>query len=204
MALVQTTVPWDHEARRAFADPAFPVAEYEARVARLRAEMERAGLTHLLAYSNFADPGNVRWLAGFNTSYGDSLVVVAPDAEPLLVTNWVLHDEPMHAGIYQSWLRDTRVVPRGDAGLVAEVAGYVRQHGGGGGARIGLAGRRVAPAWVVAGLSRALEADDFADGDTPLLAARRCKSPLEVATMRRAARITGAGLAAAMAACVPG
>jgi Xaa-Pro dipeptidase len=204
MPQITATVPWGWDARQRMDALSFPVAEYEARLERTRREMEQAGLTHLIAYSNYADPGNVRWLTGFPTSYGDSMVVIDLRGEPMLVTNWVLHNEPMHSGIYTSWLHDTRVCARGGDDLVLEVADAVDPPAGSGARRIGRAGRRVIPARLELGLRAHLDTPDFLDGDAPLLAARRRKSPLEIERMRRAARITGAGLAAAMAACQPG
>ncbi|HUY73220.1 MAG TPA: hypothetical protein VMW11_01785, partial [Candidatus Dormibacteraeota bacterium] len=76
MPQVQAAVPWDQAARERFGGSSFPVDEYRERLARVRAAMAQAGLTHLIAYSNYADPGNARWLSGFFTSHGDSLVVV--------------------------------------------------------------------------------------------------------------------------------
>lgn len=203
MPQVQASVPWDHDARRRFGGLSFPVEEYRDRLARVQAAMQRDGLTHLVAYSNYADPGNARWLSGFFTSHGDSLVVVPLEGEPVLVTNWVMHDEPMHSGIYGSWIPDTRVCPMGSGDVVVEAADAVRRSGGTP-RRVGLAGRRVVPARVESALSALLDLEGFADGDALLLGVRRIKSPREIETMRRAARITGAGIGAAMAACLPG
>ncbi|HUZ00059.1 MAG TPA: Xaa-Pro peptidase family protein, partial [Thermomicrobiaceae bacterium] len=173
------------------------------RLARVRAAMAQAGLTHLIAYSNYADPGNARWLSGFFTSHGDSLVVVPLEGEPMLVTNWVMHDEPMHSGIYGSWIPDTRVCARAGDDAVEEVADVVRR-GAGSPQHIGRAGQRVIPARVERALHALLEVEHFVDADALLLDVRRVKSPLEIERMRRAARITGAGIGAAMAACQPG
>lgn len=204
MAQIKSSVAWDLDTRAAMNALSFPVDEYRSRITRVLGEMEEAGLTHLIAYSNYADPGNVRWLSGFSTSFGDSFVVITPEAEPMLVTNWVLHNEPMHSGIYKSWLADSRVCPRDGDDLVEEVASYLRQANRNSPKRVGLAGIQVMPTRLKAGLHKLLEIDDFLEGDEPLLAARRIKSPLEIDRMRRASRITGAGLGAAIAACQPG
>src|SRR5436309_10413767 len=97
MPRARSVVPWTWEARQRYMAPPFPLAEYDTRRARTRAAMEEAGLTHLIVYGSGADPGHTRWLSGFISTRGDTFVVLAPDAEPMLATNGILHDEPMHA-----------------------------------------------------------------------------------------------------------
>lgn len=202
MPQVQATVPWDWESRRRVDALDFPEEEYETRIDRLRQAMNDAGLTHLIAYSNSADPGNVRWLSGFPTSFGESIVVVSLDRDPMLVTNWVLHNEPMQSGIYHSWIQDTRVCEMGSDEIADEAVSVLREVTSP--KRIGLAGQRIITHHVMKRLCAGLGLDDFADGDGPLASVRRIKSSGEIEMMRRAARITGAGMAAALAACVPG
>lgn len=203
MSLVKASVPWDWGIRQKHMVLHFPVAEYRERVAKVRREMEERGLTHLIAYSNYADPADVRWLSGFNTSHGDSFVIIAPDHEPVLVTNWIMHDEPMHSEIWTSWMEDIRACPPFSASLLDEVAEAVRSTGGPGPKRVGLSGQRVIPARIYSALKQALGVV-FENGDVVTAAARRIKSPLEIEVIRRAARATGAGIAAALAMLEPG
>lgn len=202
MPQIQATVPWDWQTRRSIDALDFPEEEYRDRIVRLRLAMQQAELTHLIAYGNWADPGPVRWLTGYSPSYGEALVVVPLEGEPMLVTNWVLHDEPMHTGIYHSWMRDTRVCPMGSDEIADEAAAALT--GAQDSRRVGLAGRRLIPRRIMTRLTSRSGLDGFGDGDAPLAAVRRIKSPREVDVMRQAARITGAGVAAGLAACVPG
>jgi Xaa-Pro aminopeptidase len=204
MPHVNATVPWDWEARQPYMAPPFPMDEYETRIARTRAAMEAAGLTHLIAYGNEADPGHTRWLSGYLSSRGDTFVVIAPDAEPMVAVNGTLHHEPMHSEIFTSVFRDTRAFAGRDADILEAVAGFVRDTGGAAPKRIGIAGHHVIPQPVYAGLARLLDVTEFADADSLLLDLRRIKSVREIATMRRASEISGAGIAATAAACVHG
>ncbi|MGI8687608.1 MAG: M24 family metallopeptidase [Thermomicrobiales bacterium] len=204
MPRARSVVPWDWEARQRYMAPHFPLAEYDTRLARTRAAMESAGLTHLIVYGNSADPGHTRWLSGFISTRGDTFVVLAPDAEPMLATNGILHDEPMHAEIYTSIFKDTRAHVGRDTSLIEDVADFVRTTGGAAPKRIGIAGYSVIPYRIVTALSRLLDGAEFENVDANLLGLRRIKSPREIATMRRAAEISGAGIAATAAACVPG
>ena len=102
-------------------------AEFERRIRKVRSEMERLNLTHLVAYGNYADPGNITWLSGFYTRHGDSFVLVPLDGEPVLATNWVMHDEPMHSEIWTSWLDDVRPCTPFTYDLVDEVSDAIRR-----------------------------------------------------------------------------
>ncbi len=204
MSLVKASVPWDWGTRQKHMVLHFPVSEYRDRIAKVRREMEERGLTHLIAYSNFADPADVRWLSGFNTSHGDSFVVIAPDREPALVTNWIMHDEPMHSEIWTSWMEDTRACPPFSNSLIDEVAAAAKADGDPRPGRIGLSGQRVMPARILTPLLQACGLESFANGDAVTAAARRIKSPLEIEMVRRASRAAGAGIGAALAALEPG
>lgn len=201
MGLVKATVAWDHAARTRHQSLAFPVPEYEQRLTRLRREMEAAGLSHVLVYGNFADPGHIRWLSGFYTCHGDSFVVVPLDGEPTLVTNWVMHDEPMHSEIWTTWMRDVRCCPPFSTDLVDEVAAALAAAGAP--RRVGLAGRRVMPVPAMEALLGRIDIP-FTDADPLMSRARRVKSPLEIAKIRRSSEITGIGIRTALAMLAPG
>lgn len=202
MPVVDAKVPWDREARLRQDGLAFPQEEYEARLDKVRAEMEREGLTHVIAYGNYADPGNITWLSGFFTRHGDSFVVVPLDGEPVLATNWVMHDEPMHSEIWTTWIDDVRPCTPFTYDLVQEVASAV-QGTASGSLRVGFAGNRTVPVPVMNAL-RSHQGADLEPADAILSAGRRIKSQLEIDTIRRAAEITGIGIRTAMALCVPG
>jgi Xaa-Pro aminopeptidase len=202
MAVVDAKVPWDREARLRPGGRAFPREEYERRLEKLRREMEGAGLTHVIAYGNYADPGNITWLSGFFTRHGDSFVVVPIDAEPVLATNWVMHDEPMHSEIWTTWIDDVRPCTPFTYDLVQEVADALRATGTGA-RRVGFAGTRVAPVPVMNALESHV-AEELEPADALVSAVRRIKSPLEIETLRRASKIPGIGIRSAMALCIPG
>jgi Xaa-Pro aminopeptidase len=202
MAVIDAKVPYDPAARATMDALAFPRAEYERRVEAVRREMERTELTHVIAYGNFADPGNITWLSGFFTRHGDSFVVIPLDGEPMLATNWVMHDEPMHSEIFTAWIDDVRPCTPFTYNLVEEVADVVRCTSSRT-RRVGFAGTRVAPVPVMEALKARVE-DELVTADPVLAAARKIKSSLEIETIRRASEITGIGIRTAMAMCVAG
>lgn len=60
-------------------------AALEARVARTLASMERRGLTHLLVYADREHSANLAWLTHFDPRFEEALLVLRPDALPLIL-----------------------------------------------------------------------------------------------------------------------
>ncbi len=90
----------------------FPIAEYESRVERLRRGMRERGLDGLLVHGNRAERAPIRYLSNFEDYYGGDTLMVIPLAGPVgLTTNAVMHGEPMHSGIQDTWIRDVRCAP---------------------------------------------------------------------------------------------
>jgi len=62
-----------------------PDAVLDARLARVRAAMDAAGLDALLLYTNNTRAAGVSWLTGFVPYWSEALLVVPRDREPVLV-----------------------------------------------------------------------------------------------------------------------
>ncbi len=202
-------VPYDAESRAAWQDLDFPVAEYEARIARTQELMRRDGLDAVLAFGSGVNAANVRYLSGYEPSYGDNVVVVPREGEPMLSTNWVMHGEPMHTSIWMAWMRDVR--PGERAGLarspIATVERQVAERLGESGAlqgRIGLAGLDAVSAAFMERLKENIPDANWIPADALLLEQRAIKSPAEIAVMREAAQISGAMNMVAVENCRPG
>jgi Xaa-Pro aminopeptidase len=90
----------------------FPIAEYEERIERLRREMGERGLDGLLVHGNRAERAPIRYLSNFEDYYGgDTLMLVPRSGAVGLTTNAIMHGEPMHSGIQDTWIRDVRCAP---------------------------------------------------------------------------------------------
>jgi Xaa-Pro aminopeptidase len=124
-------VTYSYEDRLRWQILPFPNEEYEERIARLREVLVQEELDCLLVFGTTADPANVRYLTNFDDLYGGETVVVVPlDGDVVLVTNAVMHGEPMHSGVPQVWPQDVRAAaaPRTVTGRAraVTVADHVR------------------------------------------------------------------------------
>ena len=176
---------------------AFPVAEYQDRMARVRAGMADRGLDVLLV----TGPENICYLSGYHTTgyHIFQCLVVPREGHP----RFVLRNIEIGNVRTHSWVRDAEPVFVGDD-PVPSVAGAAQALGGPEGA-IGYEdqGLFLTPG-VVDSLRRVLPGADFRPASGTIEGVRAVKSAHEVAMIERAAQAACAGLAAAAAACRPG
>jgi hypothetical protein len=73
-----------------------PKAALEARIARLRAAMQRDGLDAALFYTNLVQPSAVTWLTGFTPYWSDGMLLLPGQGAPVFATalskrvaNWI-------------------------------------------------------------------------------------------------------------------
>jgi hypothetical protein len=79
-----------------------PVAALQARVARLRAAMARAGLDGFVLYTNNVRPSAVSWVTGFTPYWSDALLLVGRGGPPMFATalskrvsEWIRTTDPI-------------------------------------------------------------------------------------------------------------
>src|SRR5262245_49795972 len=77
----------DLEARRPYLDQDFSDAEYERRLAVVRAGMARENLEALIVYCGIGSYANVRWLTNFQPIYGSAFVIVRADGGIAVATD---------------------------------------------------------------------------------------------------------------------
>jgi len=73
-----------------------PKAALEARIARLRAAMQRGGFDAALFYTNLVQPSAVTWLTGFTPYWSDGMLLLPREGAPVFATalskrvaNWI-------------------------------------------------------------------------------------------------------------------
>jgi hypothetical protein len=79
-----------------------PVAAIEARLTRLRTEMDAAGLDAFVVYTNNVRPSAVTWLTGFTPYWSDALLLVGKSGAPAFATalskrvsEWIRTTDPV-------------------------------------------------------------------------------------------------------------
>jgi Xaa-Pro aminopeptidase len=203
-------VPYGPDDRAAWRDLPFDLGEYRRRLAAVQARLAESQLAGAIVHSVGADIANLCYLSGWsNPLMGDALLVIPARGEPTLVTNAIVHGEPMHTEIYQAWFDDVRCSPHTRGGvsyrntptITEHLVDCLSQHGMTAG-RFGLSGP-----WsnelrdALAAAFPGLRAEPF---DATLAQLRAIKSPAEQAVMRQASDIAEIALASAVTAVRPG
>ncbi|MFQ5911986.1 MAG: M24 family metallopeptidase [Nitrospinota bacterium] len=201
-------VPFDWETRRKWLDLPFPVEEYESRVNGLRKKLQSLQMDGLIVHGTRDDRAAIRYLANFEDFYGgESLFVLPVEGPPAFLTNAIMHSEPMHSGIQETWVRDVRCAPH--PRTLVEPTTSIHDHlsdvlmerglgrgalGASGAGKAGLSDR-------LAGTHPSLQ---LKDAGRLLPEAMAIKSNREVEMLRAAARVADAGLLALMEAAKEG
>jgi Xaa-Pro aminopeptidase len=198
-------VPFTFAEREPWLELDFPVTEFERRVAAVQEVLDREEFDVLLVYGDNFLQSNVRYLTGFVGWVGQSWVVIGRTGEPVLLTNAVLHGEPMHSNVQKTYLRDLRALPHpsstgADPTLFDLALEAVDELSDGG--RVGIADLNV-PASVYVDLHEKLK-QRLAPATGILRKLRRIKSPAEIEKIRLLAAMATATMEAAIAATRPG
>jgi Xaa-Pro aminopeptidase len=203
-------VSWAPEARRPWRDLPFPDEEYQHRISALQAVLEKkgyAGIVIRVQGTSFADAA---YLSGFmNPIMGDVYIVVPTRGAPALVTDSIVHGEPMHTEIYQVWFDDVRctISARGEifgkmeTSATDHVANIIRERGG------------ADESWAVSGqvppefqrsLQSAIPGVKFTPEELIMPTLRCIKSRRELQLLKEAASIADLAMEAALTEVRPG
>jgi ectoine hydrolase len=171
----------------------FELAEYEARIAKARAAMERRGIELLIV----SDPSNMAWLTGYDgwSFYVHQCVLLAMDGEPI----WYGRAQDVNGAKRTVFMSHDQIIGYPDH-FVQSAERHPMDHLAGiidgmrwGGARIGVEmDNYYFTAACLASLERYLPDASFVDATGLVNWQRAVKSPAEIAYMRRAARIVEA------------
>ena len=172
-------------------EPAFPVEEYETRLAAVRDGMRERDIEALLVQH----PPNVLYLTGYQTfspNFGEC-VVVSQEGEPTLL----VPSPELGGALVHTWLDDRRgyAPDRSNAQYIADTLCDKRHDG----VKVGVEkGSHGLSAGTYDGLVAALPKARLIDGSGIVEAVKTVKSPREIAHIRAAAKTTAAGMAAAI------
>lgn len=201
------SVPYDHESRKPWTDLSVPLPEYVQRLRKVREATAAMGLDALVVVGNQGEPSGVRYLSNYTPRFGTTMLLIPLDSEPVMVTDGVLHGEPMHSMVWNTWFGDLRVAasrPGQQVGTLTACLAEAIYDSGLGDSRIGVASPTILSAAHGAELRQFAPDIRWRDGTGALAGPRAIKSETEIALMRRACQITAIGLDAARDSIRPG
>ncbi len=185
--------------------PAFTEAEYDVRLARVRAEMAERGLDALV----IGDPNNHNWLTGYDawSFYTPQIVVVQHDVGPI----WIGRKMDAGAAEFTTYLTEGQVRPYPED-CVQRVGTHPMAVAGGYLADMGLDGKTIGyesdtyffSPKALASLQAALPSARWIDADLLVNWCRTIKSQAEVQVMREAVELVEGAMRVAYELIEPG
>lgn len=192
--------------------PTIPVSEYPERWGKVQAMMDAQGLDFLIAYADDRatfGPAHARWLANFPVHFEPACVLMPAQGTPVMLVGPESDEYARLVG----QIADVRVLrefthPNEDYpySRIQPLSAIMAELGRGVPAakRVGLGGRGLIGADLMAALRAALPDVEWVDVEDALCDLRAQKSPAEIAVIRYAYKIAEAGFQAAVDTIRPG
>ncbi|MDG6925419.1 MAG: aminopeptidase P family protein [Nitrososphaerota archaeon] len=189
----RSQVPYDWKTRRMYQDLPFPVSEYASRVKRMKAAMQTADLDAILVFGSAGDPGDVVYLSNFIPFSGNAAVFLPVDGEPTIITDAVLHGEPINSFAWMTWMEDFLPVHRSPGEFASAIKSVLKRKPH---ARVGLVGRDIVSMSVWSEMDGL--GTEWKDFWFEFTSVKSIRSPREISLLREVGRITASAMSSAV------
>ena len=194
--------------------PTIPASEYPKRWQKVQSMMAEQNLDFLVAYADDRatfGPAHARWLANFPVHFEPACVLIPAHGTPAMLVGPESDEYARLVGqiadvrVLREFTHPNEDYPYAKIQPLAEIMAEMRQGAGAAAAkRVGLGGRGLIGADLMAALRAALPDVAWVDVEDDLCDLRAQKSPAEIAVIRTAYTIAEAGFQAAVEAIRPG
>ena len=166
----------------------FSLQEYEERVRRIQESAKKDGLDGIIVHGDGNENGFIRWVSNFAPLYGSTFIVIPSDGEITMVSDSVLHGEPMHSHWWMTWIPDVRPTKHSMEGLMEGLLRVLKEkHLAGSGAKLGWVGDYGFPLDTVRAILPGVGLKNY---NEEFLLLKSVKSPKEVQIIRKTMKIT--------------
>jgi Xaa-Pro aminopeptidase len=186
-------VPYTWEVRKKYIDLPFPKSEYKTRELKIRKQMEKKGIDDLLLFGNTHDRGDLTYLSNFYPFGRAALILRSKKKgkEPILITDGILHGEPINSYSWTTWIKDFRPVHRDAQEFAGAIASVLREDEA---KRIGIVGMDNIPMTIADSLKHALKNARLEDFWVPFTMVKSVRSQGEVSLLKTVGKITAEGM----------
>lgn len=192
-------VPYDWKTRKKYLDLPFPLSEYDSRLRRVRKAMEEKGLDALLVFGNAGDPGDLVYLSNF-IPFGRAALLLPLKGQPQIITDAVLHGEPINSYAWMTWVQDFQAVKHDPRDLAEAISNSLRKLAA---KKVGLVGRENLPMSIWEELAPRAKVK-WVDFWFEFTSVKSIRSPREIGLLREVGRITADAMRAAVEAILAG
>ena len=155
--------------------------------------MEASHLDALIIFGDGGDPGDLAYLSNF-IPFGRAAILLPLAAPPLIITDAILHGEPINSYAWMTWVREFTAVHHSPKEFAAAISRSLRRLGA---ERVGLVGRDSFPLSIWEELGGPPERD-WTDFSSQFTAIKSVRSEREVSLLREVGRMTASAMKAAV------
>ena len=105
----------------------FSLEEYESRIEKIQKKAISNDLEAVILHGDANENGSIRWVSNFEPLAGSTFIVIPSRDEPILISDSVLHGEPMHSLWWLTWISDLRPSRFGIANLLSELVRVLKE-----------------------------------------------------------------------------
>lgn len=163
--------------------------------------MESEGVDDLIVFGNSHDRGDLTYVSSFYPFGRAAIILRRKNEEPVLITDGILHGEPMNSYIWTTWVRDYRPVHRDPAEFAAAIARVLLEDRA---RKVGIVGMDSLPMTISDALKGKVKGVSWKDFWAPFTHVKSIRSPSEVELLKRVGKITAAGMKDAVEAIAEG
>lgn len=162
----------------------------------MKNEMSKAGIDSLVVFGNTHDKGDVMYLSNLYP-FGRAAVIIRKDeTSPVLITDGILHGEPINSYSWMTWIRDFRPVHHDANEFAAAIAQVLKEDWA---KKVGIVGMDNLSANIWERLKQSAKGvESWDDFWFPFTAAKSVRSPREVSLLKEIGKITAEGMKAAV------
>ncbi len=191
-------VPYSYEVRKKYIDLPFPQSEYDIRISKIRKEMDKHSLDELIVFGNNHEKGDLTYVSNFYP-FGRAALILSTTKKkrekPVIITDGILHGEPINSYIWTTWIRDFRPVHRDPNEFAREISNVLREDEA---KKVGVVGMENLPMTIWDSLKASTKGTSYEDFWAPYTMIKSIRSAREVDLLKQVGKITAEGMRAAV------
>jgi Xaa-Pro aminopeptidase len=184
-------VPYNWEVRKEYIDLPFPESEYDARISKIRSQMEKQGIDELLVFGNTHERGDLTYLSNFYPFGRAALILRSKGKDPVIITDGILHGEPINSYAWTTWIKDFRPVHRDPSEFASAISNVMKEDQV---KRIGIVGMDNIPMTIADNLRNVLKGAKLQDFWGPFTMVKSIRSRNEISLLKQVGKITAGGM----------
>ena len=188
----KSNVPYNWETRKKYLDLPFSLHEYHNRLEKIEREMDQESIDTVLVFGRMHDCGDLVYISNF-IPFGRAVVIIRKGVEPVIVTDAILHGEPINSYAWMTWIKDFRPVHHDESEFASEILNVLKS---GNSKSLGIVGRDQIPVSVYEALKKSKF--NLVDFWLPFTTIKSVRSSAEVSLLREIGRITADGMKSAV------